>query len=104
MSQASFAYPSIHWNDTLYRATEDKIDQVGEQLGEIAYASTDHIQVAEQDKDHPNPEPERTDEPYSNLYAKGTQIYSIADTDLSDAVAVRIGDREYVKAVAASRP
>ncbi len=104
VSQASFAYPSIHWNDTRYKVTEEKVDQVDEEIGEIAYTSTDNMKVAEQDKDHPTPEPERADEPYSNLYAKGTKIYSIADTDPFEAVAVRIGDHEYVKAVAASSP
>lgn len=81
----SWAYPFVIYNGSAYAVTDETVSGIGKQIGTVRYYSTD----------------ERSQEKnlFSNCYQAGTELYSIQNIDIQDAIAVKIADGKYTKLV-----
>lgn len=87
-NQQSFPYPLVKWNNHIYKITNESIDEIDKEIGEIEYQSLN--------------EEEDTPDNYSNYYSKGTKLFSIKGVDTNDAIAVQLGEGNYIKVVNSS--
>jgi len=87
-SQASWIYDFVKYEDVFYKVTEEKVENVGEKLGEV----TSYLDM---EGEAPNLS--------SNVYDVGTEIYSIEGIDVKEAIAVKVKDGEFIKLIAQSK-
>lgn len=78
----SWAYPFVVYNDGVYIITEEKVEEVGEKIGEVTYYS----------------DMEQHSGNFSNQFKKGTAYHKIEGIDVNVAIAVQVSDNEYIKA------
>lgn len=84
-STESWAYQFVKYNGNTYILTEIRVSDVVKTVGSVKYYSTD--------------ETSSTSDYFSNYYKEGTELYSIKNTDVNDAIAVKESDNKYVKLV-----
>lgn len=82
-STASWAYPLVTYNGNTYIVSNENVENIGEKLGDIKYYSTNEHGFK--------------DNLFSNCYKVGTELYSIENTSISDAIAVKTSGAKYMK-------
>lgn len=82
---ASIPFPLVKWNNQIYRISTDTVSRAFEKIGEIEHQSLNDLA--------------ETPDNFSTTYPIGTQLYSLIDVDTSEAIAIRIKDDEYIKAI-----
>lgn len=84
-SSADWAFSFVIWNDDMYEILEDKVspEDIGEEIGEIRQHSDSEGMYSNG---------------FSNKYPVGTKLYTLDGLDLSEYMAIRIGEDHYIKA------
>ncbi|SDN24029.1 hypothetical protein SAMN04488137_3708 [Fictibacillus solisalsi] len=81
---ASWAYPFVVWDHYTYSISEEYVDQVGKEIGEVTK--------------HSDQEGEYTGN-FSNQYKKGTKYFEIKGVSTDKAIAVEEPGGKYIKAI-----
>lgn len=86
-SEASWAYPFVKWENETYVVTEEEVkeEKIGDKIGEVTFYS--HQEGAE------------TSGNFSNRYEEGTEYYEIIDINKKEAIAVKVQEGRFIKAV-----
>lgn len=84
-SSADWAYNFVIWDDDIYEIQEDEVspEDIGEEIGEIKqYSDSEGIYS----------------NGFSNKYPEGTKLYSIDGVETSEYIAIKLGEKQYIKA------
>lgn len=82
-SQASWAYSFVVWNDYVYQISDEYVQEVDKEIGEVTVYSDREGTYSGH---------------FSNEYKKGTEYYSITGVSTDEAIAVK-EDGKYRKAI-----
>lgn len=80
-TEQSFAFQSVKWNNVIYRLTNEEIEEVDSEIGEIENFS--NIETYEEPGNN------------SNFLREGTKIWSVKGIDISDAIAIKVDKDVY---------
>ncbi|MEK5333609.1 hypothetical protein [Lysinibacillus sp. FSL W8-0992] len=79
----SWAYPFVVWDDYIYVISDEYVEKINKEIGEVTKYS----------------DMEQYEGNFSNAYPKGTKYYSIDGIDTDTAIAIHIGNGQYLKAI-----
>ncbi|MFC0190054.1 hypothetical protein ACFFJY_17295 [Fictibacillus aquaticus] len=82
-SATSWAYPLVVWDGRTYEVLDEYVTDIDSEVGEV----TSYSDMKSLSGD------------FSNAYKKGTKYYSIKNMSTDDAIAVKVEDGKYKKAV-----
>ncbi|MFD0959635.1 hypothetical protein [Paenibacillus chungangensis] len=84
-SSPDWAYSFVIWNENIYEILEDEVSSevIGEEIGEIK-------QYSDFEGTYSNG--------FSNKYPVGTKLYTINGIEISDFIAIKLGENKYIKA------
>lgn len=80
---AEWAYYFVVWDNYIYVTSDEVVDQIDKEIGEVTLYSTDEGTYSGN---------------FSNRYAKGTKYFSIKDVSTDVAIAIQDPDGQYYKA------
>lgn len=78
----SWAYPFVVWDDYIYVISDENVENIDKEIGEVTKYS----------------DMEQYEGNFSNVYPQGTKYYSIVGINTDHAMAVQVGDDQYIKA------
>ncbi|NRD77085.1 hypothetical protein HPT25_06190 [Bacillus sp. BRMEA1] len=84
VSSASWAYAFVVWNGYVYKITNEKVEQIDREIGEVTIYS-------DREGTYPGN--------FSNSYKKGTKYYSIKGISSDQAIAIQEQNGKYLKAI-----
>lgn len=82
-AETSWAYPFVIWNGKTYSVTSEKVSSVENKIGSVKYYSTDEESSSEND--------------FSNYFKAGTNLYSIKNVSMDNAIAAETSNGQYEK-------
>ena len=82
-SSASWAYSFVVWDNYIYVTSDEVVDQIDKEIGEVTFYSTNEGTYSGN---------------FSNRYATGTKYFSIKDVSTDIAIAIKDPDGQYYKA------
>ncbi|MDM5336293.1 hypothetical protein QUF84_03475 [Fictibacillus enclensis] len=81
---ASWAYPFVVWDHYTYSISEEYVDQVGKEIGEVTkYSDQEGAYTGN----------------FSNQYKKGTKYFEIKGISTDKAIAIQEPGGKYIKAI-----
>ena len=83
----AWVYSFVKWENENYVVTEEKVKKeiIGAEIGEV----TSHSDLESSD----------TSGNFSNIYEEGTKYYEITDINQQEAIAIKIQEGKFIKAV-----
>jgi hypothetical protein len=81
-----WAYKEIVWQHHTYQITNESVEDVEKEIGEITLSSDQETSY------------KGGDETFSNVLPTGTTLYKIKDVETETAIAFRRGEKDYRKA------
>ena len=87
VSSASWVSYFVKWENEFYFVTEEEVkeERIGAEIGEVTLYS--------------DQESSATSGNFSNKYEKGTKYYEITDSNKKEAIAIKVQEGKFVKAV-----
>ncbi|MFJ5624766.1 hypothetical protein ACIQD3_21945 [Peribacillus loiseleuriae] len=86
-SSASWVYHFVKWENESYVVTEEEVkeEKIGAEIGEVTFYS--------------HQESSDTSGNFSNKYEEGTKYYEITDINPKEAIAIKVQEGKFIKAV-----